>query len=158
MQIGKAFGHLSQSTLYEEVYSLTEGPPPDVNLSNEKNNGLSVLKLINNKLVLSAHDISSGGLIVTLAEMSLASQYGLKINKPKTLSNLMEYFFGEDQGRYLIEIEPSNFEKVKKILDENNVFNEVIASIQKDNFEITGELKINVNELSKVNNKWYNNY
>ncbi len=158
IQIGKAFGHLSQSTFYEEIYSLSEGPPPEVNLSNEKNNGLSVLKLINNKLVVSVHDISSGGLIVALTEMSLASQYGLKINKPKTLSNLMEYFFGEDQGRYLIEIEPDNLEKVKKILDENNVFNEVIASVQKDNFEIVGELKININELSKINNKWYNNY
>jgi phosphoribosylformylglycinamidine synthase II len=158
IQIGKAFGHLSQSTFYEEIYSLSEGPPPEVNLSNEKNNGLSVLKLINNKLVVSVHDISSGGLIIALTEMSLASQYGLKINKPKTLSNLMEYFFGEDQGRYLIEIEPDNLEKVKKILDENNVFNEVIASVQKDNFEIIGELKININELSKINNKWYNNY
>ena len=158
IQIGKAFGHLSQSTFYEEIYSLTEGPPPEVNLSNEKNNGLSVLKLINDKSVVSVHDISSGGLIVALTEMSLASQYGLKINKPKTLSNLMEYFFGEDQGRYLIEIEPDNLEKVKKILDENNVFNEVIASVQKDNFEIIGELKININELSKINNKWYNNY
>ena len=124
----------------------------------EKNNGLSLLKLINDKLILSAHDISSGGLIVALAEMSLASQYGLKINKPKTLSNLMEYFFGEDQGRYLIEIEPANLEKVKKFLDDNNVFNEIVASIQKENFEITGELKININELSKINNKWYNNY
>ena len=158
IQIGKAFGHLSQSTFYEEIYSLSEGPPPEVNLSNEKNNGLSVLKLINNKSVVSVHDISSGGLIIALTEMSLASQYGLKINKPKTLSNLMEYFFGEDQGRYLIEIEPDNLEKVKKILDENNVFNEVIASVQKDNFEIIGELKININELSKINNKWYNNY
>jgi phosphoribosylformylglycinamidine synthase subunit PurL len=158
IQIGKAFGHLSQSTFYEEIYSITEGPPPEVNLSNEKNNGLSVLKLINNKLVVSVHDISSGGLIIALTEMSLASQYGLKINKPKTLSNLMELFFGEDQGRYLIEIEPGNLEKVKKILDENNVFNEVIASVQKDNFEIIGELKININELSKINNKWYNNY
>ena len=114
--------------------------------------------MINDKLLLSAHDISSGGLIVALAEMSLASQYGLKINKPKTLSNLMEYFFGEDQGRYLIEIEPTNLEKVKKFLDDNNVFNEIVASIQKENFEITGELKININELSKINNKWYNNY
>jgi phosphoribosylformylglycinamidine synthase II len=158
IQIGKAFGHLSQSTFYEEIYSLSEGPPPEVNLANEKNNGLSVLKLINDKSVVSVHDISSGGLIVALTEMSLASQYGLKINKPKTLSNLMEYFFGEDQGRYLIEIEPDNLEKVKKILDENNVFNEVIASVQKHDFEITGELKININELSKINNKWYNNY
>jgi phosphoribosylformylglycinamidine synthase subunit PurL len=158
IQIGKAFGHLSQSAFYEEIYSLTEGPPPEVNLSNERNNGLSVFKLINNKLVSSVHDISSGGLIIALTEMSLSSNYGLKIRKPQTLKNLMEYFFGEDQGRYLIEIEPNNLEKVKKLLDENNVLNEIVASVQKDKFEIIGELKISVNELSKINNKWYKNY
>ena len=33
-----------------------------------------------------------------------------------------------------------------------------VPGMQKDNFEIIGELKININELSKINNKWYNNY
>ena len=70
----------------------------------------------------------------------------------------MEYFFGEDQGRYLAEVEPNNLKKVKSILDENNVFNEIVATVQKDNFEISGELNININELSKINNKWYNSY
>ncbi len=158
LQIGKAFGHLSQSIFYEEIYSLTDGPPPDVNLSNEKNNGLSVLRLNKEKLVSSVHDISSGGLLLALCEMSLESNYGLKINKPQSLSNLMEYFFGEDQGRYLAEVEPDNLEKVKNILDENNVFNEIVATVQKDNFEISGELNIDINELSKINNKWYNSY
>ena len=158
LQIGKAFGHLSQSVFYEEIYSLTDGPPPDVNLSNEKNNGLSVLRLNKEKLLSSVHDISSGGLILALCEMSLDSSYGLKINKPQSLTNLMEYFFGEDQGRYLAEVEPNNLKKVKSILDENNVFNEIVATVQKDNFEISGELNININELSKINNKWYNSY
>jgi hypothetical protein len=30
--------------------------------------------------------------------------------------------------------------------------------IQKDYFEIKGELKIKINELYKVNNTWYNKY
>jgi len=158
LQVGKTFGHLYQSVFLKEIYSITEGPPPDVNLSNEKNNGETVLKLINKKLISSTHDISSGGLILALVEMCLHTEYGLKIDKPQRLSNLMEFYFGEDQGRYLLEVEPENLQIVKKILNENNIFSESIAVVQKDYFEVIGEFKTDINDLFKANNKWYNNY
>ena len=44
--IGKTFGHLEQSCFLKENYSITEGMPPEVNLLNEKNNGETLLKLI----------------------------------------------------------------------------------------------------------------
>ena len=156
--IGKTFGHLSQSVFFEEIYSIKNGPPPVVNLVNEKNNGEIILKLIENNLTNTVHDVSSGGLIIALAEMTFNSNYGLKINKPKKLSNIFEYFYGEDQGRYLIEVDKKNLEKVVKYLKENNIFNEIIAVTQKDIFELEGEFKININELYKLNNKWYYNY
>ena len=109
-------------------------------------------------MVASAHDISSGGLILALAEMSMSSGYGLNIEKPSKLSNLLEYYFGEDQGRYLLEIEPNNLQKIKKILSENNVFYEKVATVQKNDFEILNELKISINDLCKINNSWYSNY
>ena len=158
LQIGKTFGHLYQSVLFDEIYSINEGPPPEINLTNEKNNGEAVLKLIEKKLTYAIHDISSGGLLIALAEMSLSSNLGLKIDKPKKLSNLMEYYFGEDQGRYLIEIEKNQLDKVKKILKENNIFNEIVATVQKDYFEVDGKMKIRINDLYKTNNKWYHNY
>jgi len=95
---------------------------------------------------------------VTLAEMSMGSNYGAKIIKPKKLTNLFNYFFGEDQSRYILEIEKGNLEKVEKILKNNNIFYENIGSTQKEYFEIQGELKININALHKINNQWYNNY
>ena len=45
--------------------------PPEINLLNEKNNGENVLKLIQNNQILSSHDVSNGGLIVALSEMSM---------------------------------------------------------------------------------------
>ena len=90
--------------------------------------------------------------------MSMGSNYGVIINKPKKLKNLFEYFFGEDQGRYVLEISDSNYEKVEKILKNNNIFYEIIGRTQKDCFEIESEMKLNIKELSKINNKWYNNY
>ena len=90
--------------------------------------------------------------------MCMSSGFGLNIKKPSKLSNFMEYYFGEDQGRYLLEIEPKNLQNVIEILSENNIYNEIIATVQKNNFEILGELKISVNDLYKINNTWYNNY
>ena len=156
--IGKTFGHLYQSVFFSEIHSINDGPPPEINLKNEKNNGDSILRLIEKNLLYSVHDVSAGGLLLALAEMSISSNLGLKIEKPKKLLNLVEYFFGEDQGRYIIEISRDNLSKVKDILKENNIFNEVIGTVQKDNLEIIDELKISINDLYKINNKWYNNY
>ncbi len=156
--IGKTFGHLEQSCFLKENYSISEGMPPEINLLNEKNNGECLLKLINENLILSSHDVSNGGLILALSEMSIASNLGVKIYKPKKLTNLVKYFFGEDQARYIVEINPNNFAKVKNILNENNIYYENIGIIQDDFFEIEGELKIGNKDLFKINNEWYNNY
>ena len=156
--VGKTFGHLEQSAFFEEIYSITEGQPPEINFVNEKNNGENVLSVIKKNLIDSVHDVSSGGLIVALSEMSINSNYGAKINKKRKLTNSIEYFFGEDQGRYILEVDRKNLEKVEKIFKNNNIFYENIGSTQKDYFEIDGELKIDIKELYKINNQWYNNY
>ena len=156
--VGKTFGHLGQSCFIKENFSINEGYPPEVNLKNEKENGENVLSLIQKNLVLSAHDVSSGGLLVSLSEMSIASNLGVKIQKPKKLTNLNGYFFGEDQSRYLLEISADHLTRVEKNLKENNIFYELIGKTQKKYLEIEDEMKLDVNYLSKINNQWYYNY
>ncbi len=156
--VGKTFGHLGQSVFLNELYDLYEGAPPEVNLLNEKNNGETILKLINTGAINSVHDVSSGGIILALAEMSISSQIGIKIDKPKKISNIFEYFFGEDQSRYLIEIDKNHYTKIEKILKDNNVYFDSIGVTQKEYFELNQDLKISVKELYELNNKWYNNY
>ena len=156
--IGKTFGHLEQSVFLEEVYSIINGRPPEVNLVNEKNNGETILEIIQNDLVNSVHDVSGGGLILALAEMCIGTHYGVKIYKPKKLTNQFKYFFGEDQSRYILEVDNNNMIKVEEILGKNNIFYENIGITQKDYFEIVDEMKIDIKELYKINNQWYNNY
>ena len=156
--IGKTFGHIEQSCFLKENFSISEGLPPEINLNNEKNNGETVLQLIRKNLVTSVHDISSGGLLVALSEMSIGSNLGAKIYKPKKLTNIFEYFFGEDQGRYIIEVEKTNLDKVIKMINDNEIYYENIGKTQVKNFEIENEFKIDVNDLFKINNQWYNNF
>ena len=156
--IGKTFGHLDQSCYLKENYSIQDGKPPEVNLLNEKNNGETVLNLIQANLVSAAHDVSNGGLIVALCEMAMGSKFGVKIRKSKSLRNLAQYFFGEDQGRYVLEIDKKDLISVEKILKNNDIFYENIGTTQVDYFEIEGEMKLSINDLYKINNQWYNNY
>ena len=156
--VGKTFGHLEQSCFLRENYSIVDGNPPEVNMTNERNNGEAVLNLINQKLILTVHDVSNGGLLTALSEMSIGSNLGIKIQKPKKLGSLNEYFFGEDQGRYILEIDKKNFVKVEKILQKNNIYYENIGTTQKNYFEVDSEMKIDINHLFKINNQWYNNY
>ena len=90
--------------------------------------------------------------------MSLSSMIGVKINKPKKLLNLFEYFFSEDQGRYILEVKPNDIVKVKQILEVENIHHEAIGIAQKKFFEVENEVKLSVEELYNLNNKWYYNY
>ena len=69
--IGKTEGHIDQSLFARTILDEKNGPPPEVNLFNEKNNGESILNLIDKGYVKSAHDISSGGLLVAISKMCI---------------------------------------------------------------------------------------
>ncbi len=156
--IGKTFGHIEQSCFLKENFSIIDGSPPEINFFNEKNNGEAVLNLITLGLTNSVHDVSNGGLIVALCEMAMSSDYGVRIEKPKKIRNQVEYFFGEDQGRYIVEINKDNLVKVEKVLQKNDIYYELIGVTQKKYFEIEGLMKSDINDLFKINNQWYNQY
>ena len=156
--VGKTLGHLYQSEFFREVVGYKDGPPPEVNLFNEKNNGLLVLNLISKRLVNSVHDISSGGMLVALTEMCISGKIGAKIKIPRHDIGQHEYLFGEDQSRYLIEIKEKNKKEVSKILDKNSVYYEIIGKTQKDNLDLDKEFKIKLTDLSELNSFWFKNY
>ena len=156
--IGKTEGHLDQSIFSRIVLLEKKGPPPEVNLFNEKNNGETILKLSNQNLIVSCHDISVGGILTALSKMCIKGNKGVKINSQLKLLNKFNYFFAEDQGRYIIEIEKNNLNKVKKILEENSVHFDELGIVTKENLEFKDELNISINELSKSYKTWLKNY
>ena len=156
--IGKTEGRLDQSIFSRVVLLEKKGPPPEVNLFNEKNNGETILKLSNETLIVSCHDISVGGILTALSKMCIKGNKGVKINSQLKLLNKFNYFFAEDQGRYIIEIEKNNLNKVKKILEENSVHFDELGIVTKENLEFKDELNISINELSKSYKTWLKNY
>ena len=58
--------------------------------------------------VRACHDVSDGGLLVAIAEMAMASGVGCRLSThPREIPG-HAFWFGEDQGRYLIAVPDAN--------------------------------------------------
>ena len=156
--IGKTEGHLDQSLFARDILNEKNGPPPEINLFNEKNNGETILKLIDKKFIKAAHDVSLGGIITALSKMCIKGKKGATLKKPNYLINQFEYLFGEDQGRYIIEINKDDLESVTKILLESSVHFDELGTVINDNLIIDDKSKVSIDDLIKSNTTWLTNY
>ena len=156
--IGKTEGHIDQSLFARNILDKKNGPPPEINLFNEKNNGETLLKLMENNFIKSAHDVSLGGIITAASKMCIKGNKGINLKKPKFLINEIEYFFAEDQGRYIIEITKKDFKKVTEILNKNAVHYDELGTINENQLYINDKTKVTIDELKTSNTSWLTNY
>jgi len=156
--IGKTEGHIDQSLFARSILDEKNGPPPEVNLFNEKNNGETLLKLIEKGFIKSAHDVSLGGILTAVVKMCIRGNKGLKLNKQKNLINTFEYFFGEDQGRFIIEVSKDDLKKVTDILNKSSVHYDELGTVTKKELFFDERTKVSIDELTKSNKNWLKNY
>src|SRR5207244_6129223 len=74
------FPELGGSEHYESVKGLVGGRVPKVNLKTERQLLRAVTKIIESGVVEAAHDISKGGLAVSLAEMAIQAEKGCTLD------------------------------------------------------------------------------
>ena len=156
--LGKTEGHIDQSLFARIILNENNGPPPEVNLFNEKNNGETLLNLIEKNYIKSAHDVSLGGIITAISKMCIKGNKGIELKIPKSLINEIEYFFAEDQGRYLIEVSSDDLNDVIKILDKNSVHYDHIGKIIDKDMIINQKTKVTIDELKSYNTNWLKDY
>ena len=96
--VGGEGKHLGQSIWLREIAGREAGDAPKVDLAVERANGDAVRALVVAGTVNAVHDISDGGLIVTIAEMALAGKIGATLDVALTTASA----FGEDQSRYVV--------------------------------------------------------
>ena len=82
----------------------------------------------------------------------------VKLKKSKNLISQIEYFFAEDQGRYIVEIEPKDLKEVSKILDKNSVHHEELGIIIDNQMIIDEKTIVTIDELKSYNSNWLTNF
>ncbi len=105
--VGGHRGHLGQSLWLREIHGIEgrdAGPPPPVDLADERAAGDYVRSAIESEVVTACHDISDGGVAVAVAEMALAGGVGAMLDTSAECG-VAGTFFAEDQGLYLVTVE-----------------------------------------------------
>ena len=69
-----------------------------------------------------------------------------------------EYLFAEDQGRYIIEIEKNNLDKVKEILSKSSVHYDELGIVTEKDIIIDNKSKVTIDELNESNKNWLIKY
>src|SRR5699024_4855240 len=82
-------------------------------LTVEKAHQAAVLKANEDRLLSSAHDISEGGLLIALLEMSFETDYSFEIEVDLTKAQL----FSESQSRFIVTVDQSYKEAFEKLVE-----------------------------------------
>jgi phosphoribosylformylglycinamidine synthase len=149
--IGETKGHLGASLYLREILGKEEGTPPPVDLKVEKANGDFVRSLIENGKITGCHDVSDGGLLVAIAEMTYRNGIGANISQKGDVG----FWFGEDQARYVITAQDG-----KAILEaarKADIPALLLGKTQVRQLTIDEE-SIDTSELKIANEEWLPNY
>ena len=90
--------------------------------------------------------------------MCIKGNKGINLKKPKYLINEIEYYFAEDQGRYIIEVSKDSLKKVTDILKKNAVHFDELGTINDNQLIIDDKTKVTIDELRTSNTNWLPNY
>jgi len=152
---GSLMNDIGGSEYLNTVHGLTEGNSPDIDAGHERNLNDLVIKLIDEKLVNSAHDISDGGLAVALAEcciMDPEKMIGCEIDLSYA-GRKDFHLFAETQGTVIVSADPENLTKISETAKKYSV-NIIKAGIIKGNrFKINTDIDL---PLSEISEKYFN--
>jgi phosphoribosylformylglycinamidine synthase II len=155
LMLGAVEGHLGQS-IYQKLFAGGfDGAPPMVNITAEKTAGDLVRTLIREGLCGTVHDISDGGMLVALAEMALAGDIGVTLDPPDAPLPAHAYYFGEDQGRYLLAVTSENVPAIIERAAKAEVVIRTLGQTGGDQINLPGEAALPLAALRKEHESWF---
>jgi phosphoribosylformylglycinamidine synthase len=149
---------LGQSLYQRIIVGAPEGAPPAVDLADEMRAGNLVRGLIREGKVRAVHDVSDGGLLVAIAEMALAGGLGVELFPPGGKLPAHAVWFGEDQGRYVLEVDPARAEEVVNQARLLALPARVVGRIGGDALTLEGEEPLALSELREAHEAWMPSY
>ncbi|WP_264899132.1 phosphoribosylformylglycinamidine synthase subunit PurL [Sediminibacterium sp. TEGAF015] len=118
--IGNQQNDIASSEYLHKLKSVSHSPAPYFNLDEEYMMQQFLANCIKTKMVKSAHDISEGGLMITLLESGFAGDKGFDVSPVVTIRK-DAYWFGEAQGRVVLSLSAEKLAAFTALANENNI-------------------------------------
>jgi phosphoribosylformylglycinamidine synthase len=133
------------------IHNTVAGNPPDIDPEYENKAIKTLLNLINDKLINSAHDVSDGGIAVALAESCIVGitpvgctvKLNYKVRKD-------HYLFNEAQSRYIISFNKADFAKIFDICSKSDIDIMTIGIVGGDSLTINDDIYLSLPVLSSA--------
>ncbi|MEO8584030.1 MAG: AIR synthase-related protein, partial [Flavitalea sp.] len=113
--VGKSSGDINSSEYLQKIKGVEFSPVPQFDLDTEYALQQKVAELISNKLIESAHDISEGGLFITLIESSFKNNLGFDVVASDPNIRKDGFWFGESQSRVVVTVSKKNVKAFKTL-------------------------------------------
>lgn len=114
--IGTSSNDINSSEYLHKLHKIEFSPAPHFDLEEEFALQQTIASLIKQKLIVSAHDVSEGGLFTTLLEASFNNNLGFDVVASDSNIRKDAYWFGEGQSRVVVTVKAAQVDAFKAAL------------------------------------------
>ncbi len=136
--IGQQHNDIASSEYLHKLKKVQYSPAPYFNLDEEYNIQQFVYELIQKKKINSAHDISEGGLMITLFESGFAGNKGFNVD-PSIEMRKDAYWFGEAQGRIVVSVNTNALDTLLNDAKAAGIACSIVGTVTESDIEVSGE-------------------
>jgi phosphoribosylformylglycinamidine synthase len=136
--LGASQNDIASSEYLVRYKNILQSPAPYFNLDEEHRLQQVLLQLIQQQLIVSAHDVSEGGLFVALAESAFWNCLGFDIRSDKNIRK-DAFLFGEAQGRVVVSVSEPNRHVFETFLKKQHLPFTYLGIVTDEHFVIDGE-------------------
>ena len=137
--IGASVNDISSSEYLHKLCGIEFSPAPHFDLNTEFDMQQQVLSLVKQKLIVSAHDVSEGGLFTTLLESAFVNAVGFEVSQIDESIRPDAFWFGESQSRVVVSVNDANIHLFEECMKKTTVQFSKLGSVTGTSIHINGE-------------------
>jgi phosphoribosylformylglycinamidine synthase II len=147
--VGESVNDIASSQYLASYHKILSAPAPYFDLDKEYDMHQVIKQLIKHKVIQSAHDVSDGGLFITLVESSMPNGLGFEIESDSSIRK-DAFLFGEAQGRVVVSISPEEQERFIELIATSEVDFSLLGTVSNGYLTVDEESFGNIMDVKLV--------
>lgn len=144
--IGQAKNDLSSSEYLSNYLGIKDSPAPYFDLEEEYQVQAAVKDLVQSGILQSCHDVSDGGLFMSLFDKCLANELGFDITLPEEFRR-DAFLFGEAQSRVIVSVKEGDHDLLLDLMEREKTPFLMLGHVTKGDLRIDHESYGFIDEL-----------
>ena len=99
------------------------------------------------------HDVSDGGLLVAIVEMTFANSIGAELTEAGGAA--IPFFFGEDQGRYILSVPAGEADNILSDAAKSGVPVSILGRTGGSDIVLAGKTRVALSDLRAAHENWF---